>query len=472
MSKKFIIETADGKNRFKQTYENNMDDSKKGKAKISESDKNYTSISWWPDWERFGMTGLDDTSLKMVLKRVVDIAAYCPAVRVSWNGKTIPIKSLKDWMRMHLTEEADLFHEVLNDRWEVGIAKSTGDFFEQVSIVNGISTYRGGTHVNKISMDISKSLFELIVKGHKNIKMNWADVKSKLFVFLICKIPNPQFDTQTKECLITEMKKDIHKEAAISEAALKRIMKSEIVESILDWVAAKAAQELAKVNRGLDKIKVLKLIDAKGKERDKCVLGIFEGLSALSAVRKFRDPNTMGAFPLKGKFINVSEMTASKIIENEEAINLMGSIGLRLGQKVVESELRYGKIYIYTDQDVDGNSISGLLINFFFKFWPELFAQGRIYKVNTPLLVASKKGSDTVYFYNDDEYKTWSVSQNLKSWDIEYKKGLASLEDYEYEQILEEPHIMQITLDDVSKQSLNCWFGKDSGLRKERLLKP
>src|SRR5690606_33504994 len=102
--------------------------------------------------------------------------------------------------------------------------------------------------------------------------------------------------------------------------------------------------------------KVLKLIDAKGKDRNKCVLGIFEGLSALSAVRQFRDPQVFGAFPLKGKFLNVSELTNSSVIQNDEVVQLMASLGIKLGEE--PENLRYGKIYIYTDADPDGDSIA------------------------------------------------------------------------------------------------------------------
>ena len=132
-------------------------------------------------------------------------------------------------------------------------------------------------------------------------------------------------------------------------------MKSEIVESILDWIERKKIADENKLHRDLkkkiSKLKVDKLIDAKGKDRWKCSIGIFEGDSASSAFRKYRDPNTMGSFALKGKFINVSEISSRKLTENTEAVNLMAALGISIGTEVNLKDLRYGKILIYTDAD-------------------------------------------------------------------------------------------------------------------------
>lgn len=198
--------------------------------------------------------------------------------------------------------------------------------------------------------------------------------------------------------------------------------------------------------------------------------GIISHNSATSAVRKFRDTQTMGAFPLKGKFINVHELPNSRVINNEEVKGLMGSIGLKLGED--PKGLRYGKIYIYTDADPDGNSIAAQLINFFAKYWPELFKIGMIYKVMTPLVVASK-GSKVVKLYTNSELEEFVDKQGsrISSWNMEYKKGLASLTDSEYSEIIKDPKLVRITLGDDYKEGLEDWFGRDSQPRKDKLLK-
>jgi DNA topoisomerase-2 len=479
-SKKFIVETADGKKKYRQIvndnlYHNISDNDFKpyfdqhSAPKITPCDKTYTKITFYPDFERFGMSGFDKDLIKILLKRTLDIAVYCPKAKVYFNGEVLPIKTMKDYMEMHLPEGSELFYEKLDNDWEVGIAKTQSESFEQVSIVNGITTYRGGTHVNYISLETSKDLAEMLTKGNKKMKVTWVDVKNKLFLFLICKIPNPTFDTQTKENLTNYINRDIHNGCKLSESVLKKIMKSEIIQSILDYIELKEQQELNRLQKSLASVKVEKLIDAKGKDRSECILGIFEGDAALKGVRKVREPNKFGAFPLKGKFLNVSELNASTVIKNEEVKNLISAIGIQLGSKINQDSLRYGKIYIYSDADTDGDSIASLLINFFYKYWPELFDQGRIYKVLTPLLVAIK-GKEKKYFYTEEDYHEWESTVNIKQWLVEYKKGLGALEDDEYELIINNPVLAQITSDKLSEINLDVWFGKDSGKRKEKLM--
>lgn len=199
--------------------------------------------------------------------------------------------------------------------------------------------------------------------------------------------------------------------------------------------------------------------------------GIISHNSASGAFRKYRE-NHMGAFSLKGKFINVSEIGNQKLVQNTEAVNLMAAIGLKLGQPIELKTLRYGKILLYTDADVDGNSISALLINFFYKYWPEVFDRGMIYKVETPILVASLKGKkDKLLFYTQTEYNTWAEKTDLKKYDIKYKKGLAALVDDEYKNIITNPRMTKISKDSASTEYLDIWFGKNSDLRKNELLK-
>jgi DNA gyrase subunit B len=307
----------------------------------------------------------------------------------------------------------------------------------------------------------------------KKMKVTLAgdDSREGLACVLSIKVPDPKFSSQTKEKLITEPK-DFGSLHEVSERMIKQLFASELVASILDWIErkkqAEERAELRKLNKNLATAKIQKLIDAKSRtDREKCTLGIFEGMSALSAVRKFRDAQTFGAFPLKGKFLNVSELKNSQIIQSDEVVNLMGSIGLRLGEE--PQDLRYGKILIYTDADPDGDAIAALLMNFFAKYWPELFAQGRIQRVLTPIVVA-KKGKDVLSFYTKDEYQEWESKTAIKNWSIEYKKGLAALEDEEYEEIIKSPKSVIVKNDSLYRETLQAWFGGDSNLRKKKLL--
>lgn len=202
-------------------------------------------------------------------------------------------------------------------------------------------------------------------------------------------------------------------------------------------------------------------------------MGIFEGDSAISAFRKYREPQFMGAFALKGKFTNVSELTNQKLVQNNEVVNLMAALGLKLGQKPDLRDLRYGKILFYVDADVDGNSIAGLLLNFFYKYWPDMFDRRMIYKVETPIVVAVPKAKTKkkTLFYSQTEYNEWAAKNDLKLFEIKYKKGLAALVDDEYQDIINNPRMTLISKDEMSENSLDIWFGKSSDLRKTELLK-
>lgn len=462
-SVKFRVQTADGKKEFDQTFENNM--SKRTSAKIKPSDKKYTQITYIPDLERFGMKGIDDTHLRMIRKRLIDIAACNPDLKIQFNKEKIRFRNFKEYAELYV--DAPMYER--SENWEILVAPSTNGF-QTISYVNSIETKDGGTHVYAMHSQLVEKLRVLIKKKHK-IEIKPADIRNHMMMFINCTIVNPAFSSQTKEKLITEPK-DFGSIHQISDKLVKQIFASEVVASILDWIERKKMADekaqLRKLNSSLSTSKILKLIDAKSRsERDKCILGIFEGMSALSAVRKFRDSQTFGAFPLKGKFLNVSEMKNTEIIKSDEVVNLMASIGLRLGEDL--DNLRYGKVLIYTDADPDGDAIAALLINFFNRFWPELFDQGRIYKVLTPLVVA-KRSKEILYFYSNDEYAKWESKNDPKKWEIEYKKGLASLEDYEYEEIIKNPRLVRIKNDKLYKESLNAWFGGDSTPRKKMLL--
>ncbi len=469
-SKSFSISTCDGKKQFFQTFSNNM--RVRTEPKVSKSSKNHTEISFVTDFEKFGMTEIDQHHFKMIEKRVYDLAACNTHLKIYFNDTLLKFDSFEDYVKLYVK---DYFYETLKDKtWSVGIALSENGF-QQVSFANSTETYDGGTHVDYIMNQIISSMREFFMKKHK-VDVKPSELKNHMFLFLDSTIINPSFSSQTKEKLITEVK-DFGTTFEISNKLIQSILKSEIVNSILDWIQQKKSAEDSKLqrelNKKLSKIKVEKLIDAKGKDRWKCSIGLFEGDSAISAFRKYRTPETMGAFALKGKFVNVSEMTNQKLVANDEVVNLMAAIGLKLGQEIELKTLRYGRILFYVDADVDGNSIAGLLINFFYKYWPDMFDRKMIYKVETPIVVAipKQKSKKKELFYSQNEYNEWEIKNDLKQYEIKYKKGLAALVDDEYQDIINNPRMTLITKDDLSRGSLDVWFGKNSDLRKVELLK-
>jgi DNA topoisomerase-2 len=469
-SKEFKISTCDGKNSFVQTFSNNMRE--RTKPVVKKAKANHTEISYITDLEKFGLTDIDDDHYKMIEKRIYDIAACNTGLKIYFNGALININSFDDYIKLY-TEE--YFYEFKKDKtWSLGIALSQNGF-QQVSFANTTETYDGGTHVDYVMNQIIVSLREFFLKKHK-VDIKPSELKQHMFLFLDATVINPSFSSQTKEKLITEVK-EFGTTFEVSPKLIQSILKSEIVNSILDWIQQKKNAEDSKLQRDLNKkltkIKVEKLIDAKGKDRWKYSIGLFEGESAISAFRKYRTPETMGAFALKGKFVNVSEITNQKLVQNDEAVNLMASIGLKLGQEIDVRNLRYGRVLIFTDADMDGNAISALLINFFYKYWPDMFERKMIYKVETPIVVAIPKAKTKkkVLFYTQSEYNEWSEQNDLKQFEIKYKKGLAALVGDEYDDIINRPRLTLITKDEASKGSLETWFGKSADLRKNELLK-
>jgi DNA topoisomerase-2 len=463
-SKEFKIETCDGKKKFTQIFTDNM--SNRAEPIIEKYKKGYTEISYIADFSRFGMTGIDESSIRMIRKRLFDIAACNNSIKIFFNDEQITFSNFKEYAELYTDY---VFYEQ-STNWKIGIGHSTLGF-KAISFVNSVETKDGGTHVNNITHQIIQYLREKIKKKYK-IDVKPADLKQHIFLFIDCTIINPAFSSQTKEKLITEPK-DFGSIHELTERILKQIFTSEIIQSVLDWIEKKQAAEerakLRRLNSNIDKTKVIKLIDAKKTgDRKKCTLALFEGDSASSAFRRYRDPQTQGAFPLRGKFINVREIPDSKVVQNKEVQSLMAAIGLKIGHE--PKDLRYGKILFYTDADVDGNSISALLINFFGKYWPELFENGCVLKVDTPLMVA-KKGKETLSFYTDEEYKEWESKQkSINSWNVEYKKGLAALEDIEYQEIIKSPKSFVLTKDAQFNNTLETWFSGDSTPRKHKIL--
>lgn len=469
-SKEFFVSTCDGKNLFQQTFSNNMRN--RTKPEIKKSSKNHTEISYIPDFERFGLEGIDEDHFKVIEKRIYDIASCNTNLKIYFNNKLINFKSFEDYIKLYTS---DYLYESKKDKsWSIGVALSDNGF-QQVSFANSTETYDGGTHLDYVMNQIISALRDFFLKKHK-VDVKPSELKNHMFIFLNTTIINPSFSSQTKEKLITEVK-DFGYTFEISYKLIQSILKSEIVNSILDWIEQKKVADDSKLQRDLNKklgkIKVEKLIDAKGKDRWKYSIGLFEGDSAISAFRKYRDPQTMGAFALKGKFTNVSEITNQKLASTEEVVNLMAAIGLKLGNKIDIKNLRYGRVLFFVDADVDGNSIAGLLLNFFYKYWPEMFDKKMIYKVETPLVVAisKTKSKNKTIFYSQTEYDEWASSVDLKLFEINYKKGLGALVDDEYNDIINSPRLTLIKSDDMSENFLDIWFGKNPDLRKVELLK-
>lgn len=474
-SSKFIIETADGKKSYRQVCHNNMN--VVDKPEISVSNTSMTRISFYPEFHRFGMKGMESDALSLIIKRTLDVAAYNPGINVFFNNKPVTIKSFEQYVRLHVADDEEIFIEKLNDRFEIAVVKSSTGQFEQISIVNGVSTFEGGTHTYWASYTIANSVFDSLAKG-KRIKMKWQDVKNNMMLFMLAKVPNPSFPSQTKEKLATPMTKEILLGAMPSEKFLKKIQRSEIVEELLRQIDARDKADLSKMVKPVTgRIRVEKLEDANKagtKDCTKCSLILCEGDSAKGmAVAGFSivGRDYYGVFPLKGKVLNVRDAAADKIRDNAEIAKILTILGLVPGKKYKDlSELRYGKVIFMTDQDHDGTHIKGLLLNAFHFFWPELLKFDFIYEFITPI-VKARKGKLVRSYYRLSDYTKDKPS--LAGWTTKYYKGLGTSTAKESKEYFEDlpKHLLPIRWDKDTDYSITKAFSnKLANLRKEWIL--
>jgi DNA topoisomerase-2 len=439
-SYEFIVETADSASgqKFKQTFEANMTSRKE--PKISKySGKDYTCITFKPDLARFKMDCLDDDTVGLLCKRVYDIAGCCNSyqgarLQVHLNGKKLPVKSFQQYISLYEGLEAPVAFEKVNDRWEVGVGPSDGQF-TQVSFVNSICTVKGGQHANFVADKVCQKLASVVKRKNKGEEVKAHFIKNHLAIYVNCLIENPAFDSQTKEALTTRSSA-FGSDATISDKFFKSVEKSGIIDRVLSWAKFKQNEQL-KRKGGSKRSKltgITKLDDAnfagtaKGKD---ATLILTEGdsakslaVSGLSIVGR----DYYGVFPLKGKLLNVREASHTQIMKNEEIQNICKILGLRHGAEYTDtSSLRYGHLMIMADQDHDGSHIKGLLINFIHHFWPSLMSvPGFVQQFITPI-VRVTKGSKSQNFYTIPEYQQWKEATNDgKGWGIKYYKGLGT----------------------------------------------
>ena len=442
-SKKFKITTIDQEKKLKyeQVFENNM--TIKNKPVITKcSEKPYTNIEFYPDLERFNIDKINDDTINLMKKRVIDCTACTNKnVNVYLNNTKIDCKTLDKYVSYYLDNDVEKIYEEVNDRWEVVMVVNPDAKFEQVSFVNGISTMKGGKHVDYIVNGLTKKIQTYIsTKGYKRKKMELktAHLKDNMFIFVKSTVENPSFDSQIKEYLTTPSSK-FGSTCVFGDKFIEKVLKTSLIERAIKLNDFKDNLGLQKIGgkktsniRGIEKLDDAN--KAGSNESLNCTLILTEGDSAkalaiagLSVIGR----DYYGVFPLRGKLLNVRDINMKKITDNHEISSLVKIIGLKFqknkNMNEVTKDLRYGKVLILTDADVDGSHIKGLLINLFSVFWPELLnIPGFLMSLATPIIKA-KKQKTTKEFYTMTEFEKWKETiDNLKQWDIKYYKGLGT----------------------------------------------
>jgi len=449
-SKKYDIKLIDAerKKQYSQVFENNM---YKINPPIIEDvkpkTKSFFQVSFVPDYERFNCKGLSNDMYALFKKRIYDLAVCTKNCKIYFNDELIKIESFLDYVKLYYEKlPTTPIYEEVNDRWAICAIYDSNNEYGQISFVNGISTFKGGAHVNHVLDQITRRIVTYIKEKHK-LTIKGYQIKEKITVFVNSVIEDPSFSSQTKEELTTKVS-DFGSKCELSDEFIEKMTKTGLVEEVVKMAEVKEMLDLKKTDgkktqsiRGIDKYDPA--LWAGTQKAHMCRLILTEGDSAKSFALSGTEVigrERYGVFPLKGKPLNVREATAKQILNNEEFNNIKKIIGLKQNKKYTSAKgLNYGGILILSDQDEDGHHIKGLLINMIHHFWPSLLINvpDFIQTLSTPIVKAFKK-SDTkkqnpIIFFTLTEYEQWKEEMKLatKNYDIKYYKGLGTSVDDE-----------------------------------------
>jgi DNA topoisomerase-2 len=422
-----VIKDHENKQTYTQKWSKNMTVCEPPKIKKHSGATSSVSITFVPDWRRFGLSKMENAIYKIFQKRVWD-ANICttPNCKVKFNGDVLPKQNLDTYAKMH--EGVENVTSVAGDRWSVCIGPSENGL-EQVSFVNGICTTKGGTHVDHVASLVAAGIIEEMAK---KIKLKPQQVKNTFNIFVKATLENPTFSSQVKsECTLKAQ--DFGSKFELPKTFVKNVLKTGIADELTALSKFKEMKELKKTD-GARKSKITgipKLDDANKAgtaQSGKCTLIVTEGDSAktlavagLSVVGR----DHYGVFPLRGKCKNVRDSSVAQLTSNQEFNDLKKILGLQQGKEYTSvSELRYGRLMIMTDADNDGSHIKGLILNMIHYFWPSLLKLNFVVSMVTPIIKASK-GSESKSFYTDSAFRTW-YGDGKAGWRIKYYKGLGT----------------------------------------------
>ncbi len=392
---------------------------------VGDANETGTTITFMPDDEIFGGKTFDYNILR---KRLQEIAFLNKGLKVRLvdrkSGREDEFHyegGIEEFVR-YINKSRNPLHDVVylfgeKDGVQVEIAlQYTDGYTENIfTFVNNINTREGGTHLSGFKSALTRVLNEY---GRKNIFKNneslgGEDVREGLTAIVSCKVPDPQFEGQTKTKLGNSEVKGIVETIVYDKLSIYLEENPQVAKTIIDKAmqaakardAARKARELVRKKSYLESIALPgKLADCTSSDPKKCELFIVEGDSAGGSAKQGRNRETQAILPLKGKILNVEKASFDKILENDEIKAIIASIGTGIGDEFDIRKANYHKIIIMTDADVDGAHIRTLLLTFFFRYMKPLIQNGYVY-IAQPPLYRIKKGKKEYYAYSDEEMK-------------------------------------------------------------------
>lgn len=478
-SKKFEVQSCDGKKHFTVEWQNNM--SSKSDPTIEDCKDHYTQTTFEIDFKRFNQKekGLNNDFITIMHKRCIDAAAANLGLKIIVNIKSKEGDQTYKWKFKKFEEYMELYSDFIDVSSMISYKDNQKQIWIcpdsqiDVAFVNGAECSKG-THINAVKQPIAKMISEFLKKKHK-IDVTAKGINGKYGLFGLFDISNPTYNSQTKEEL-TNTPDSFYKDGSefkLSDDFLKKCQKSEIVDLVLDWYKKKTeaedAAKIRKLNREAKKLlRSDKFINCNSKKNTERELWIFEGDSAASALRTSRNPMTQAGYLMRGVPKNVLELSPTQIMKNEVFNDIINILGLQWGEYNAKENIKFNKIIFASDMDPDGDKIASLLLLWASRF-PELFEQGLVYRCVSPIIVASKgkkgtKSYETKSFYSFDEYH--KEEKKLKGYEIKHVKGLGTLNKEQSDQMFKDTHLFKFTFDNLAEIMLKKWFGK--GISDER----
>ncbi len=482
-SNRFTVQTQGGGKSYSQTWRNNMTVCEPAIVRKGPT-KGLVSVEWEPDFSRFP-GGMSDDMVTIFQTRVMELAACVGAgVRVTWNGEPVACNNFEKYVKLFLRDErAGMAYERCGERWEVAAILASHLYTEDeesvkteeraISFVNGINTRKGGNHVDYCVRTVLGDFCEAAKRKRMDLKP--GQVRKCVVFFINSTIVNPAFESQSKETMTSPVSKWGSK-PVFGGKLVTQLGKLGLFDEAAEILEAKVSKE-AKKNDGKKRSTIHgipKLKDATWAgtaKSSECTLILTEGDSAAtSAISGLQivGCERYGVFPLKGKLLNVKDISLVKFNANEELTAIKRILGLEQGKVYRDTKsLRYGRVMVMADQDHDGSHIKGLLMNLFHTEWPSLLQLGTdqlpgfICSLLTPIIKVSK-GSAVHSFYSLPAFEAWREADaaHQRGWHIKYYKGLGTSTPAEAKDWFRDMNEVAYVWEDESNEAIDLAFNK------------
>ncbi|MGM0622709.1 MAG: DNA topoisomerase (ATP-hydrolyzing) subunit B [Campylobacterota bacterium] len=397
--------------------------------------KKGTRITFWPDDSIF--TEGVDFDFEILSKRFKELAYLNPSITIKLSDERSGVKEeyhfegglvqfVSDMSKREPLAETMYFSEGVDDiEMDIAMTYTTSESDKVLSFVNNIRTPDGGTHEAGFRAAVTRAISQYIANNaranEKNTKISGDDSKEGLTAVVSVRVPEPQFEGQTKGKLGSSYVRPLVQKLTYEKLtkfleetpnSAKAIMEKAILAA-KGREAAKRAKDLVKRKDAMS-VGTLpgKLADCQSKDPSISEIYLVEGDSAGGSAKQGRDRVFQAIMPLKGKILNVEKSRLDKILKSEEIANMITAMGCGIGEEFDESKLRYNKIIIMTDADVDGSHIQTLLMTFFFRFLRPVIEKGYLYLAQPPLY-RYKKGKTDIYLKDDKSLGEFLIQNGI-----------------------------------------------------------